>query len=185
MAPEKYVKLRGSDRKVKPGATQTGTLDPNELMAVTLVLRPRALGPKQASLDKVIASGQRLSRDEYESRYGADPADIHKVAAFASANKLAVASVNVASRTVTLSGTAADFAKAFQVQLARYEYEGRPYRGRTGSVSIPEELSGVVRGVHGLDNRAQALAHFRVATAKSATFSAAAVAASTSFTPLQ
>ena len=78
MAFDKYVKVKGSERKPMPGATQTGSLDPNEVMQVTLTLRPEAAGPKPVSLDKLIASGQRLSRDEYEAKYGADPADVQQ-----------------------------------------------------------------------------------------------------------
>src|SRR5271157_2732931 len=147
MAFKKYVKLPGSERKPKPGATQAGSLDPNEVMQVTLTLRPQTSGPKQPSLDKLVASGERLSRDDYEARYGADPADVQQVAAF-----------------------------------ARYEFEGSSYRGRTGSINIPEELNGIVRSVHGLDNRPQAKAHYRAATAGHA---ASAAAPSTSFTSLQ
>ena len=97
MAFDKYVKVKGSERAPLPGATQTGSVDPNEVMQVTLTLRPQPSGPKQASLDKLVASGQRLSRDEYEAKYGADSADVQKVAAFASAHGLAVAHVSLAA----------------------------------------------------------------------------------------
>ena len=79
MAFEKYVKVPGSEREPMAGATQAGSLDPSEVMQVTLALRPRASGPKQESLDKLVASGERLSREEYEARYGADPADVQQV----------------------------------------------------------------------------------------------------------
>ena len=175
MAFEKYTKLPGSERKPMAGGTQAGSLDPNEVMQVTLALRPRAPGPKQVSLDKLVASGGRLSRDEYAARYGADPADVRQVEAFASAHGLAVAQVDLAARTVILTGRCADFAQAFQVQLARYEYKGGSYRGRTGHVNIPSELKDIVRSVHGLDNRPQAQAHFRLATSGSAASAAGAI----------
>jgi len=159
MAFEKYVKVPGSEREPMRGATKSGSLDPNAVMQVTLVLRPRASGPKQESLDKLVASGKRLSREEYEARYGAAPADVKQVEAFASAHGLALAEVDLAARSVVLTGRCADFAKAFHVQLARYEYEGGSYRGRTGAVNIPAELDGIVVGVDGLDDRPQAEAH--------------------------
>src|ERR1035437_9468973 len=59
MAFDKYVKLPGSERQPMLGATQAGSLDPNEVMQVTLALRPRAAGKKQPSLADVIASGKR------------------------------------------------------------------------------------------------------------------------------
>ena len=58
MAFEKYVKVPGSEREPMAGATQAGSLDPNEVMQVTLALKPRAIGPKQEPLDKIVASGE-------------------------------------------------------------------------------------------------------------------------------
>jgi kumamolisin len=180
MAFEKYVNLPGSEREPMAGGTKAGSSDPNEVMRVTLVVRPRASGPKQESLDKLIASGERLSREEYEARYGADPGEVQQVEAFAAAHGLAVAQVDLAARTVTLTGRCADFAEAFQVKLARYEYKGGSYRGRTGAVNIPEELNGIVHSVHGLDNRPQAQTHYRIANSE-----AGPLAAAVSYTALQ
>ncbi|HTS51685.1 MAG TPA: S53 family peptidase, partial [Burkholderiales bacterium] len=59
-------------------------------------------------------------------------------------------------------------------------YPGGSYRGRTGAVSIPQELHGIVVSVHGLDNRPQAKAHFRLASNN-----VNAAAAAVSYTPLQ
>lgn len=182
MAFDKYVKLPGSDRRPMPRAKQAGTLDSNEIMQVSLVVRPRPSG-KQPSLEKLIASGERLTRDEYATRYGADPADVRKVEDFAAAYGLAVGEVNLATRTVVLSGRRADFARAFQVHLARYEYGGGSYCGRSGAINIPTELKDIVSSVHGLDNRPQAKAHFRLAESDPAI--APKAAAMTSFTPIQ
>ncbi len=163
MAYSKYVKLPGSDRQPMAGATQSGSIDPNAIMRVTLTLRPRALDKKSPSLDKVVASGQRITRDDLASRYGADPADVQKVGAFATAHNLSVAQVNLGARTVVLTGRTADFANAFKVKLECYEHAGGTYRGRTGPVNIPTELNKIVTGVIGLDDRPQAQAHFRIA----------------------
>jgi kumamolisin len=182
MAFDKYVKVPGSERKPMPGATQAGSLDPNEVMQVTLTLRPRAPGSKQPSLDKLVSTGQRLTREEYAACYGADPSDVQQVEVFAAAYGLAVGQVNLAARSVMLTGRCADFAKAFRVELDRYDCKGASYRGRTGAVNIPTELSKIVRSVHGLDNRPQAQAHFRVATAGNGT---SAVVPAASFTSLQ
>ena len=180
MAFDKYVKVPGSQREPMPGATKSGSLDLNEVMQVTLILRPRASGSQQESLEKLVASGKRISRDEYQARYGADPANVQQVEVFASAHALALAQVNLAARSVVLTGRCADFQKAFNVQLDRYEYEGRSYRGRTGTVNIPAELNGIVLSVHGLDNRPQAQAHFRIANSD-----AGPSAAAVSYTAVQ
>ncbi|HEV2690399.1 MAG TPA: S53 family peptidase, partial [Bryobacteraceae bacterium] len=81
---------------------------------------------------------------------------------FAHEHGLAVAEIDLARRVVVLAGTVAKFSNAFDVELLRYQHSGGEYRGRTGTVSIPQELDGIVLGVHGLDNRPQARAHFRL-----------------------
>ncbi|HUI84983.1 MAG TPA: S53 family peptidase [Candidatus Binatia bacterium] len=179
MAVNRYVSIPGSEREPMAGATKTGPPDPNETMQVTLVLRPRESGGKAEPLHRLISRGERLSREEYEKRYGADPADVQKVLAFAGSFGLAASRVDLGARTVALTGTCADFCRAFQVELATYRYQGGAYRGRTGPVNIPEELGGVVLSVHGLDNRPQAKPHFRVADASRA------AAAAVSYTALQ
>ena len=62
-----------------------------------------------------------------------------------------------------LEGTAADMIRAFEVQLDRYEHNGRQYRARTGGIQIPSELAPSVEAVLGLDNRPQARAAFSCA----------------------
>ena len=177
----KFVKVPGSERQPMPGATPSGTLDPNEVMQVTVVLRPRSSAQKAEPLAKLIARGGRVSRDEYAARYGADPADVQKVQDFASQFGLAMSNVNLAARTAVLSGRCCDFGETFQVKMNRYEYDGGSYRGRTGFVNVPQELSKIIVSVHGLDNRPQAKPHFRLASSGRTNAAAAAV----SYTPLQ
>ena len=84
-ASKKYTKGSGQRAHADARApARQGQPDPNELMHVTVVLRSRTGGKKQPSLDKLIAKGERLTREEYQARYGADPADVAQVAAFAS-----------------------------------------------------------------------------------------------------
>ena len=134
---KKYTKIPGSERAPMPNATKTGAPDPNELMHVTVVLRSRSGGKKQPSLDKLIAKDERLTREEYQARYGAEPADVAQVATFASQHGLTVAQVNTAARTIVRTGRTADFSQAFQVQFEQCEYKGRSFRQRTGAVNIP------------------------------------------------
>jgi len=190
MASKQYVPIPGSEREPLPGATKSGPCDPKESVQVTVVVRPRRLGKKVTSLDQLVVSGERLTRRQYEARYGADPNDVTRVRSFARANGLKVSGVNRGARTVMLSGTAAACNKAFQVDLAHYEGPQATYRGRTGPVNIPASLKGVIVGVHGLDNRPQAQAHFRIASSvkpptKSRAKVKASASASVSYNPLQ
>ena len=178
---QKHVQLPGSERQTPAGASQSGSLDPKEVMQVTVILRPAQSSAEHVPVQELLARGESLSRDEYEARYGADPADIQMVQAFASTYGLAVAQINMAARSVVLTGTCANFVQAFQANLARYEQQGIAFRARTGAVSIPQELANVIVGVHGLDNRPQAKPHFRLANQQGVTAAAAAV----SYTALQ
>ena len=182
MTFDKFVKLPGSDRKPMAGAKKAAAADPNAVMQATLVLRPRQ--DESEPLENIVERGDRLTREEYQARYGADPADVQTLLAFASTYGLALVRVDLGARTVTLTGKTGDFSKAFQTELAHYEHAGGSYRGRTGAVSVPEELSGIVQSVHGLDNRPQAKPHFRIAKS-GARAGIAAAAAPTSYTALQ
>jgi kumamolisin len=176
VAENGYVAIPGSEREPIPGSTRLGSCDPTESVQVTVVLRPRPLGRNVKPLGELIASGERLTRSEYEARYGADREDVRRVEAFAHAHSLAVSSVNLSARTLKLTGTAAACSKAFHVDLGQYQSPQVTYRGRTGLVYIPEALEGVIVSVHGLDNRPQAQPRFQL-TRQSST--------SVSYTPLQ
>ena len=67
-----------------------------------------------------------------------------------------------ARRTLVLAGTVAQFNDAFAVELQHCSHPGGTYRGRTGPVHVPAELSSLIEAVLGLDNRPQAEAHFRM-----------------------
>jgi kumamolisin len=183
MAANEYVALPGSERQPLPGATRTRPCDPEETVQATVVLRARH---HVKPLEELIASGERLTRSEYEARYGADPKDVEQVEEFARTHGLKVSAVNLGARTVLLSGTAAAFTKAFQVDLAHYESPQGAYRGRTGSINIPAHLLGVIVAVQGLDNRPQARPHFRLrSTARHSGTTHAQASNAVSYTPLQ
>jgi kumamolisin len=188
MPSTRYVAISGSERAPLPGATKSRPCDPKELVQVTAVLRPRRSGKKVKPLAALVAGGERLTRTQYEARYGADPQDVKQVQAFARAHGLKVSNVNRGARTMQLTGSAAAFHKAFQVELAHYAGPQGTYRGRTGSVYIPAGLKGVILAVHGLDNRPHARPHFRLksnARRETKAHAKPKASTSTSYTPLQ
>jgi kumamolisin len=123
-----------------------------------------------------------LSRDELAAAHGADPQDIAKVEAFALAHGLQPVQSSVGRRSVILSGAVAAFEAAFGVRLEQYQYAAGSYRGRTGPVHVPADLADVVQGVFGLDDRPQAVPHFKRGRVSE---EAQADAASASFAPTQ
>jgi kumamolisin len=128
-----------------------GPADPTEILAVGIRVRRRPDAPQLPTRRRA-----PLSREDFAARYGADPADLERVAAFARARGLNVMGTSVPRRMVDVSGTAEQMGRAFAVDLGRYESSTEAYRGREGSVHLPGDLMDVVQGVFGLDNRRMA-----------------------------
>src|SRR5437764_10824178 len=179
--------LTGSERQPLPGARSIGKADPTERLEVTLVLRHRQHDALQERVRKIAAgdkSERHLTHDEYDQQFGADPNDIQAVKQFANQHGLAVVDEHPGRRHVVLSGTVAQFNDAFGVELEQFEHPGGSYRGRIGTVHLPDQLDGVVTAALGLDHRPPARPHFRpLPTNRNVEWHAAA-AASTSFTPI-
>jgi kumamolisin len=107
------------------------------------------------------------------------------VSAFAKQFNLTVEAdpTSATRRTVQLTATAADFQKAFGVELNQKTIDGVEYRVREGGIQLPQSLIGSVLAVLGLDNRPQAKPHFRVKQLQPADAAAPAPAAPSSYTP--
>jgi kumamolisin len=157
--------LAGSHREPVQGSTCLGPCDPGQTLHVVVTVRRRAEQALDQTVQKM-ASGEAqepLTREAFADRFGAAADDLAKVEAFANDYGLRVAKRDAAAAAVTLEGTVERFQQAFGVKLAHYEHpELGQFRGRVGSVSVPQELSGVVTAVLGLDDRPQARPHFRM-----------------------
>ena len=178
MPNSRKISLAGTERVALNGAHVIGPTDPHQLIEVSVILKHRQpLPPAQHR-------AQRMSHEEFASTYGANPSDIDKIRQFAREYNLQVLERGDESlrRTVTLAGTAANMEKAFGVELNEYEHPEGSYRGRVGSIQVPEEYAPYIAGVFGLDNRPVAHPHFRYHTPKGA-FGARAT--SVSFNPNQ
>lgn len=167
--PDGYVRLEGSERRVSSKAKLVGQVDDNEKFKVTISLRRRKDGPPFPDFDYFMNTPpklrKRLAPEEFAEKYGAHPEEIKAVAGFAEKHGLKVTKTHAGRRTVEVEGTASQFSKAFGVSFARYEAPARPtrnkklpartrtYRGRDGFVHVPKELSEIILGVFGLDNR--------------------------------
>ena len=162
-----HVPLEGSERNPLAGSRVSGNLDPDENIRVTLVLQPREPERELALVNLLGSQPPRArtypTKPEFEEAFGATREELVMIEDFARDNSLEVLQASLAARSVVLTGTVARFSAAFQVNLVRYEHpKSGVFRGRKGPIYLPSKLAPIVMAVLGLDNRPQALAHYRI-----------------------
>ncbi len=161
---QKFNALPGSERQPVRGARLIHNSHPDQTIEVSVRIRSKAEAQRPALKSALAQPGfQHMSRAEYESTHGADPADIEQIRQFAKEFGLTVheTGAELARRTVKLSGTVSNLQKAFNVELKEYSHPKGNFRGRVGTLSVPSAYAGIITGVFGLDNRPQAEPHFR------------------------
>jgi len=156
------VPLAGSERAELPGATRAGELDASARITVTLILRRRAAVPEE-----LITGPETLTSAELAEHYGSDPADVALATQVLGEYGLTVTESQPASRRLKVNGTIAELSAAFGTtltQVASPHPDGSGevvHRYRSGGLSVPAELAGIITAVLGLDDRPQARPHFR------------------------
>ncbi|HUI09231.1 MAG TPA: S53 family peptidase [Bacteroidota bacterium] len=154
---EGYVRLAGSEKGTPEGA-RTDTLNPAETAEVTVRVRGKKEPAPNPRGKKI------LSREEFESTYGSRAEDMADVEEFAHGFHLSTVALSAARRSVILRGSVKDLEDAFRVRLSHYrDARGELFRGRSGGISVPRHLGGVIEGVFGLDTRPHARPMFQVA----------------------
>jgi kumamolisin len=168
-ATQAKVAIEGSER-TPFGGVSAKIAKVSGSMSVSLVMKPKA----ELKLKKGVPA-ERMSRAAFAKSYGADPASLKLVKAFAKEYGLTVTN-GPGPCIVQVKGTAASMQNAFGVTLSQVTTDQGTFRVREGLVYVPQGLDGHVLAVLGLDNRPQAKPHFRLANKK---------ATNTSFTPVQ
>ncbi|MCW2929785.1 MAG: peptidase [Actinomycetia bacterium] len=148
------VPLPGSERSELSSATPTGeALDQQATIEATLVLRRRAQVPAE-----LVTGPQTITTDQLAARYGASPEDIELVKSTLERLGLTVTEVDTGSRRVKVSGTVAAMSAAFDTSLSLVTSDhlgagAVQHRYRSGWLSVPAALDGIVVAVLGLDDR--------------------------------
>jgi kumamolisin len=156
------VPLPGSERGELQGVTSAAALDTSQVITVTVMLRRRADVPRA-----LVEGPETISTTELADRYGADPADAQLVSEVLGSYGLTVTETHLASRRLMVSGTITAMQAAFGTTLTAVNSphpDGSgdvQHRYRTGGLSVPARLAGIVTAVLGLDDRPQARAQFR------------------------
>jgi kumamolisin len=157
------VPLSGSERSELPGATPASApLDDSQLITVTVLLRRRAAVP-----NALVEGPQTVTTTQLGEQYGAAGADAQLVTEVLGEFGLTVTETHLASRRLKVSGTIAAMQSAFGTTLTAVtsphpDGSGNvTHRYRTGALSVPAQLSGIITAVLGLDDRPQARPQFR------------------------
>ena len=140
--------LSGTERIPLPGARVLGSVSPDERIEVTIKLKRKETLPELEGRPK-----KPMSYDQLIKTYGCEQENIQKVTEVMGEFGLEVVESNPKTRTVKVAGPASAMEKAFMVKLVSYGHKLGNYRGRVGSLHIPNKLEKVVEGVFGLDNR--------------------------------
>ncbi|GAA4677918.1 S53 family peptidase [Frondihabitans cladoniiphilus] len=182
------VPLAGSERPPAPGAAPAAEpLAQHADVSATLVLR------RQNAVDPAVLRGGAVDREAYLRDHGASQADLDLVTATLEGLGLTVDEADAPSRRVRVTGPMSTVSAIFGTSLESVtseaplvgEHGGEEaaeaprvqHRQRSGGLSIPRSLDGVVTAVLGLDDRPQARAQFRIAPAAAST--------SVRYTPVQ
>ncbi|WP_158749101.1 protease pro-enzyme activation domain-containing protein [Acidobacterium sp. S8] len=180
MAPRTV--LEKSERRAPVNATQIGPTSPDQTLSVSVIVR------RKNALKLSDLKGRRLSHEEFNAQYAADPADFDRIRAFAQQHGLSVneEASSLPRRTIVLTGSAANMEKAFGVQLQSYEDTSRKKRfhGFEGKISLPDDHAEPIEAVLGLDSRPIATPHFRKRNA-AVSRQAAAASSPQSFSAVQ
>jgi kumamolisin len=161
--PDPLIPLSGSERSEVPGARPAAApLDDSQVITVTVMLR------RKAAVPAALVQGQEtVSTTQLGDRYGADPDDAQLVAEVLGEYGLTVTEFHLPSRRLKVSGTIAAMQSAFGTTLTAVssphpDGSGHvQHRYRTGSLSVPARLSGIITAVVGLDDRPAARPQFR------------------------
>jgi kumamolisin len=133
-------------------------IDPRQVIRATIVVRSRVTDSdlRVAVEEHARKSPTRrasLTRDEFMRRYGATLSDLSRVAAYARSRGLRVIEAHRGRGAVVVSGRVGVFARAFNVEFAAARYQNLVFLGHRSQIFVPEELSSVVLGVLGFDDR--------------------------------
>ncbi|HEX2903504.1 MAG TPA: S53 family peptidase [Jatrophihabitans sp.] len=157
------VPLPGSERAPAPEAqpaVEPQALDPNREISVTVVLRRRAAVPDEALTTP-------MPREEFLARYGADPDEVRQVTETLTGLGARVEDADPGSRRVRVTGPTGLLARIFGATDLTLRTSASPaggqvrHRHRTGGLSVPADLAGIIVAVLGLDDRPQSRAQFR------------------------
>lgn len=142
MTSSTYIKVPGSDR-MEPVATRVSDVSPDEPIEISVYLKPHPDNPTH-----------HYTRAEMNTlRAASHQNNIQCITDFAQQTGLSVVSIEPGRRLIKLLGPAAKVEPAFRTKLYYYHDGKNHFRGRSGPLQLPEDVTAIVEAVLGLDTR--------------------------------
>lgn len=147
---------------------EIGRMDPGvHLSGLSLLFR---MSPLQRALQSDLLRATQdpmspryhrwLTPEQVAAQLGASPADIARASAWLRSQGLSVDGQARTGTRAVFSGSVAEVERAFGTELHHYQVDGAKHFAMSRAPSVPQELGGLVLGVHGLhDFRARAPEH--------------------------
>ena len=139
----------GAPVQAAAAATVRDTLTAAEAAAPMHVHLPLRLR-NAAELERRVTANEIISREEMAARFLPEEKDYQAVAAWLTAQGLAVRSAGASHTAVLATGTPTQLEKAFETHFARVQFHGEERTSATVAPSLPAEIQSRVLGVHGL-----------------------------------
>ena len=142
-----------------PQDTQTVPFDVNSTLNITVMLR-RPLSSTGLTMreyaDQIIA-GQavNLTIEEFSNQFAASNQDIDQLLTFAEFFGMTIVEAHADSATVKLIASVAVLNTAFNITIEQTIIDDQLYFGHSQPIGIPEELSGIIEHIFGLDSFAK------------------------------
>ena len=141
-----------------PRIVDLGLAPQGEVRTVTLSLAAKNLAEMEAyaasTADPASPNYRRfLTPAQIGARFGQDATSIAQVVNFLKAQGLTVSKVYQNNLLITARGTNAQLAAVFGSPIHTFQGAGATYEAPLGGAGVPVQLTGLVRGVHGLSSR--------------------------------
>ena len=149
------TEIAGSQIGAPAAAQHLGALPASQHIEISIYLRPRH--HHGHALTGSVEERRHALRKQRET---AHKADFRHVEEFLAAHGLTVLAVDPARRMIRAAGAASAMGTAFSTELHMYEEHGHRYHGRSGGLTVPNHLHGIIESVLGLDGRP--VAHTRI-----------------------
>ncbi len=146
--------IAGSHLNAPKQAREMGVMPTGARIDISIYLQPR-----HSAAAALTGSVEERRQAVAQERAATHQQDFRAVEEFLSRYGLTVMSVDPARRMIRASGPVSAMEAAFGTKLACYQEDGNHYHGRSGSISVPDHLHGIIQSVLGLDGRPVAHTH--------------------------